>query len=137
MRRHRGPTRREIRGLGPGGGRRGYRPAARARAGLHRRVRAHSDLLAIGAITALRQRGLRVPADVSVVGYDDIPVARFVEPALGTMRQPMREVGRTALTVLLDGQQGPVQRRGPDLLPDRPLERRLDPPGTGPHSPLP
>jgi len=80
-------------------------------------VFAHSDLLALGAITALRQRGLRVPADISVVGYDDIPVASFFDPALTTMRQPMREVGRTALTVLLDGQAGPVQRREQVLLP--------------------
>ncbi len=65
-------------------------------------VFAHSDLLALGAITILRERGLEVPTDVSVVGYDDIPVARFVNPALTTMRQPMREVGRAALTMLLD-----------------------------------
>ncbi len=73
-------------------------------------VFAHSDLLALGAITTLRERGIQVPTDVSVVGYDDIPVARFVNPALTTMRQPMREVGRTALTTLLDGLDATAQR---------------------------
>jgi DNA-binding LacI/PurR family transcriptional regulator len=63
---------------------------------------AQSDLLALGAITELRARGLRVPDDVSVMGYDDIPVASFVDPPLTTIRQPMRQVGARAVTVLLD-----------------------------------
>lgn len=65
-------------------------------------VFAHSDLLALGAIRELRSRGLAVPDDVSVVGYDDIPVASFVEPPLTTVRQPMREVGALAAKLLLD-----------------------------------
>jgi LacI family transcriptional regulator len=63
---------------------------------------AHSDLLALGAITELRARGLRVPEDVAVVGYDDIPVASFVDPPLTTIRQPMRQVGARAVEILLD-----------------------------------
>jgi DNA-binding LacI/PurR family transcriptional regulator len=63
---------------------------------------AHSDLLALGAITELRARGLRVPEDVSVMGYDDIPVASFVDPALTTIHQPMRQVGARAVKILLD-----------------------------------
>ena len=63
---------------------------------------AHSDLIAIGAMQALRERGLRVPNDVSVIGYDDIPVAGFMEPALTTIRQPMREVGELAAGIVLD-----------------------------------
>jgi DNA-binding LacI/PurR family transcriptional regulator len=63
---------------------------------------AHSDLLALGAIRELRSHGLAVPDDVSVVGYDDIPVASFVEPALTTVRQPMREVGALAAKLVLD-----------------------------------
>jgi LacI family repressor for deo operon, udp, cdd, tsx, nupC, and nupG len=65
-------------------------------------VFAHSDLLALGAIRELRSRGLAVPDDVSVVGYDDIPVASFVEPPLTTVRQPMRELGALAAKLLLD-----------------------------------
>src|SRR5258708_34346591 len=62
---------------------------------------AQSDYLALGAVTAMRRRGLRVPADVSVVGYDDIPVAQHLDPPLTTMRQPMREVGAAALQLVL------------------------------------
>lgn len=65
-------------------------------------VFAHSDLLALGAIRELRSRGLAVPDDVSVVGYDDIPVASFVEPPLTTVHQPMRDVGALAAKLLLD-----------------------------------
>jgi len=63
---------------------------------------AQSDLLAIGAITSLRAHGLHVPDDVSVVGYDDIPVAAFLDPPLTTVRQPMRDVGATAVRLVLD-----------------------------------
>ena len=63
---------------------------------------AHSDLIALGAIRRLREVGLRVPEDVSVVGYDDLPVADYVEPALTTVHQPMREVGALAVGLLLD-----------------------------------
>jgi LacI family repressor for deo operon, udp, cdd, tsx, nupC, and nupG len=63
---------------------------------------AHSDLIALGAIRQLRDAGLRVPDDVSVVGYDDLPVADFVEPPLTTVHQPMREVGALAAELVLD-----------------------------------
>jgi DNA-binding LacI/PurR family transcriptional regulator len=63
---------------------------------------AQSDLIALGAIRELRARGLAVPEDVSVVGYDDIPVAAFVHPALTTVRQPIREVGEVAARIVLD-----------------------------------
>jgi DNA-binding LacI/PurR family transcriptional regulator len=63
---------------------------------------AHSDLAAIGAMRELRARGQTVPDDVSVVGYDDIPVAAFVDPLLTTVRQPAREVGTLAAALVLD-----------------------------------
>jgi LacI family repressor for deo operon, udp, cdd, tsx, nupC, and nupG len=66
-------------------------------------VFAQSDLLALGAISELRSRGIRVPDDVSVIGYDDIPVASYVDPPLTTIRQPMREVGAAAATIVIDG----------------------------------
>lgn len=61
-----------------------------------------SDEMAIGAMRALRSLGLRVPQDVSVAGFDDIDLARFAEPPLTTIAQPMEELGRAAMAVLLD-----------------------------------
>lgn len=63
---------------------------------------AHSDLTALGAISQLRLSGLGVPQDVSVVGYDDLPVAGYVDPPLTTVHQPMEEVGALAASLLLD-----------------------------------
>ncbi|MBL1098691.1 LacI family DNA-binding transcriptional regulator [Streptomyces coffeae] len=53
-----------------------------------------SDLMAIGALRTLRQAGRRVPDDVAVVGFDDIEPARYTEPPLTTVRQPIAEIGR-------------------------------------------
>jgi LacI family transcriptional regulator len=63
---------------------------------------AQSDLLALGAMSALRAHGVRVPEDVSMIGFDDIPVAQVFEPPLTTLRQPMREVGELAARLVLE-----------------------------------
>ncbi|MEV0196278.1 LacI family DNA-binding transcriptional regulator [Nonomuraea sp. NPDC050691] len=63
---------------------------------------AHNDLLAAGALVALREAGLRVPDDVAVVGFDDVDVASYTDPALTTVRQPLREMGEAAARLLLD-----------------------------------
>jgi LacI family transcriptional regulator len=55
----------------------------------------------MGAIRALREAKLRVPDDVSVVGFDDIQSAAYQNPALTTVRQPLREMGRIAAETLL------------------------------------
>jgi len=60
-----------------------------------------NDVSAIGAIRALREAGLGVPEDVSVVGFDDIPAAAYNHPALTTIKQPLREMGRLAAEHLL------------------------------------
>jgi len=60
-----------------------------------------NDISAIGAIQALREAGRRVPEDVSVVGFDDIQSAAFQNPALTTVRQPLREMGMIAAEILL------------------------------------
>jgi len=62
---------------------------------------AFNDISAIGAIQALREAGRRVPEDVSVVGFDDIQSAAFQNPALTTVRQPLREMGVIAAETLL------------------------------------
>ena len=62
---------------------------------------AFNDISAMGAIRALREARLRVPDDVSVVGFDDIQSAAYQNPALTTVRQPLREMGRIAAETLL------------------------------------
>jgi LacI family transcriptional regulator len=62
---------------------------------------AGSDYMAYGAISAAEQRGLRVPGDIAVVGFDDFPASAHMEPALTTVRQPFYEMGRRASEMLL------------------------------------
>lgn len=62
----------------------------------------HNDRMAIAAISALRAAGLRVPEDISIVGYDDIPEAEFAVPPLTTIRQPAVEVGASAVRLLFN-----------------------------------
>lgn len=60
-----------------------------------------NDVSAIGAIRALREAGLRVPQDVSVIGFDDIQAAAFQNPGLTTVRQPLRKMGAMAAQCVL------------------------------------
>ncbi len=62
---------------------------------------AFNDISAMGAIRALREAGLRVPEDVSVVGFDDIESAAYQSPALTTVRQPLKKMGRMAAEAVL------------------------------------
>jgi LacI family transcriptional regulator len=62
---------------------------------------ASSDLAALGVIRAAQDLGLEVPTDLSVVGFDDIPEASWVAPALTTVRQPLRDMGRVAVRRLM------------------------------------
>ena len=65
-----------------------------------------NDIAAIGAIRALRDANLRVPEDISVMGFDDIQVAAYHNPRLTTIRQPLRDMGETAARILLQRMQG-------------------------------
>lgn len=69
-----------------------------------------SDMMAIGALKALRQAGRRVPQDVALVGYDDIPIASAIEPALTTVRQPIERMGSMAVEVLLNVLEEPLEK---------------------------
>ena len=69
-------------------------------------VFAANDEMAIGFMHTLRQRGLKVPEDVSIVGFDGIEFADFCEPALTTLRQPRRAIGATAASLLLECLEG-------------------------------
>jgi LacI family transcriptional regulator len=64
-------------------------------------VVAHNDLMAIGAMKAFMQAGLRVPADISLVGCDDIAAASYVQPSLTTIAYPKRQMGRAAAEMLV------------------------------------
>jgi len=67
---------------------------------------AYNDISAIGAIRALQEKGLRVPQDVSVMGFDDIPGAAFHTPSLTTVRQPLKRMGEVAAQSLLERIEG-------------------------------
>jgi DNA-binding LacI/PurR family transcriptional regulator len=60
-----------------------------------------NDVAAIGAVRSLHDAGLRVPTDVSVMGFDDIPAAEYYTPRLTTIRQPLQQMGQVAATLLL------------------------------------
>ncbi len=73
-----------------------------------------NDVIACGALRALAARGLRVPEDVSVVGFDDQDVAAYLSPPLTTIRQPMHEIGQQAARLVMPGmhkESGPSQAR--------------------------
>jgi LacI family transcriptional regulator len=71
---------------------------------------ASNDVMAMGAMDAVRTRGLRVPDDISIVGFDDIPQAELIHPALTTVRQPLEQMGRVATQVLLDLLKNPLKQ---------------------------
>ena len=62
---------------------------------------AFNDLMAMGVLHRLNEAGLRVPEDVAVVGFDDIPLSRYMGPGLTTVRQPLAQMGRSAVKLLL------------------------------------
>jgi LacI family transcriptional regulator len=74
---------------------------------------ASNDLTAFGAMDAIRDAGLRIPNDISVVGFDDIPTAAYTHPPLTTVRQPLHEMGSLATRMLLemiDNPNRPIER---------------------------
>jgi LacI family transcriptional regulator len=67
---------------------------------------ASSDAEALGVMEVARERGIDVPGEVSLIGFDDIPEARYMNPGLTTVRQPMGDMGRTAAEILIDAMAG-------------------------------
>jgi LacI family transcriptional regulator len=65
-------------------------------------VVAHNDLIAIGTMKGFSQAGLKIPADISVVGFDDIAAASYVQPPLTTIACPKRQMGKAAIELLLN-----------------------------------
>lgn len=74
---------------------------------------ASSDALAVGALRAIQEVGLRVPEDISVIGFNDVSVAKYVMPALSTVRVPTEWMGELALSTIMDLQKenAPVPRK--------------------------
>jgi LacI family transcriptional regulator len=73
--------------------------------------------MAMGVMDAVRSRGLRIPDDISIVGFDDIPQAAVVRPALTTVNQPLEKMGRVATQMLLDLLRQPEKETGRIELP--------------------
>ncbi|HHT79001.1 MAG TPA: LacI family transcriptional regulator [Actinobacteria bacterium] len=65
-------------------------------------VFASSDLIALGALSAIDEYNLKVPDDISVVGFGDIYLSKFLKPSLTTIRRPFYNIGKTAVSLLLD-----------------------------------
>jgi DNA-binding LacI/PurR family transcriptional regulator len=90
-----------------------------------------NDMMAIGALQYCRSAGLRVPEDVSLAGFDDVPIASLVNPALTTTRQPAREMGHAAGTLLLDLLTGDRAEPAPEpFLPVIQLRDSVGPPAS-------
>jgi LacI family transcriptional regulator len=79
-------------------------------------VFAANDVMAIGALKAVRAVGMKTPQDIALVGFDDIPVASVIEPALTTVRQPIERMGSMAVDLLLNLLQDDSEE---DMLPHR------------------
>ena len=90
-----------------------------------------SDVVALGAIAALRDAGRRVPDDVSVVGFDDIPLAAYYDPPLTTVRLPASELGQAAGRALLERIADPTAAPSRTLLPTELIVRASTAPPSG------
>ena len=90
-----------------------------------------NDQMAIGAMDSLRRRGVSIPDEVSVVGFDDIPFARYTVPPLTTVAQPVREIGQETVRLLLAIVRGHTQSAVSVILPHKLIVRESTaPPAT-------
>jgi LacI family transcriptional regulator len=91
---------------------------------------AYNDISAIGAICAFQESGIRVPEDISVVGFDDIQTAAYMTPPLTTVRQPLKKMGEIAARTLLE-QIEESTRYVPEILitPELVVRKSTAPPG--------
>jgi len=78
---------------------------------------ASNDVMAMAAMDAVREKGLRIPEDISIMGFDDIPQASLVRPSLTTIRQPLEQMGRIAAQVLFDILKNPDHKHNRIELP--------------------
>lgn len=90
---------------------------------------AGNDEMAIGIYTSARKAGLRVPEDLSIVGFDDTPMASRIWPQMTTVKLPIREMGREAARRLLDQLGGHSTRLTKEFIPEIVVRRSTAPPG--------
>lgn len=86
-------------------------------------VMASNDLMALGCMTALKESGLRIPEDISVIGIDDIPFAKFIEPSLTTVSIPLYELGKIGMESLLQLRAGDAALQEEVFLPHKLIVR--------------
>jgi DNA-binding LacI/PurR family transcriptional regulator len=101
--------------------------------GLARRptaIFAGNDLSALGALRAAREAALRVPEELSVVGFDDIPLSRWTSPALTTVHQPLTEMAALAVRILLESVENAGLKRRVELATDLVVRESTAPPTT-------
>ncbi len=116
----------------------GYEPARELlnRAGQFTAMVCYNDIAAIGAVRAIMNHGLRVPEDISVIGFDDIQSASYHNPSLTTIRQPLNEMGKLAARILLQRVRGQeLLPKAMPVLPELVIRESTCPPGErGPRS---
>jgi DNA-binding LacI/PurR family transcriptional regulator len=96
---------------------------------------ASSDVIALGAMQALAAKGLRVPRDLSVVGFDDIPLARLVTPGLTTVRQPIAAMAREAVNrIVMEKPAGPATEPVRTFVPELMVRESTASPRETPHA---
>lgn len=83
-----------------------------------------SDLMAVGALRAIQEVGLRVPEDIALVGFDDLPIASRTQPPLTTMRQPIPRLGSAATEMLIDLIEHPADQPRRVILPTELIIRK-------------
>lgn len=93
---------------------------------------AGNDAMALGAMRHLRAQGVAIPQDVAICGFDDIAAARYADPPLTTIYNPLYEMGGQAVRMLLDACEGTPLPAGPVLLPTRLVTRASTTGHTGP-----
>ncbi len=82
-----------------------------------------NDYLALGVMEKAREMSLRIPEDISIVGFDDIPLARFLTPGLDTIRQPAYDMGRKSAKIMVSWLKGGIQEPVQKLLTTHLIQR--------------
>lgn len=93
---------------------------------------AFNDLMAMGALQALHRKGLRVPDDVAVIGFDGVPLTQYITPALSTIEQPIPTISKQVVSLLLDRINGGAPREARTIIAEPTLVVRASTQGYDP-----